>query len=518
MKFDKFMSFCYRILCFSLACLLLAGSVVSCARPVRASAAGADPVDVLGEVRDFKDQYLHNLSVVASAITTDLQNGNFDASSSVGQQIMQSLALQTALGSWITGYYGQPNLEITWNDFEQIPSTITVVGSSASGFYRTSQDGDIKVCNLITVPTTNSGIYSTFITAPDFSFRFEAPSGVYAGFEYQTPSYRTPYYEFGVSNFSNEDLYFGYIGSGLGLTEASTGHGYGFSRNIYISSSSIPVFTSSFALNALSESNPLCGYGVYSSLPSGDAVDKETPWTYYNDVLLDYMENNFSDVPDVYFVFPNGYDPDADPDAPLLPSQNIYNYYVAPPIILGAGAVVAVGGVDFNVFVPVSANPQFTIDGINFQFPQIDNDLHRVWIDSTPYSFPTPEIDIKGHTVEVPDLLRIVVDGVVFYLTEDPTLLINDLIEMALPVGTPDMSPSEAYDYEYYFPTETLADIRLPDSTLPNSVALPSGVTSALPALWAYIYDFIDACGILSILPFLLTASVCAYVVHRLGS
>ena len=95
MKFDKLMEHLYKVLCLTLVILIICGSVVSCiGKPVSASA--VDVTDAVSMVKDFRDQYLHNLGVVEDAILTDIQNGNLDASSSVGRQVLDSFAFQSS--------------------------------------------------------------------------------------------------------------------------------------------------------------------------------------------------------------------------------------------------------------------------------------------------------------------------------------------------------------------------------------------------------------------------------------
>ena len=513
MKFDKFMEISFRILAGFTAALVLLGSIVSCSS-FKASAAGE--IDAAETIITFRDQAIQNFQTLEESVLTDIRNGNLDSTSALGRQILLAVAVQQIAITCppIGDIYNAAEIiagGIPSDFFTDNPTTSIGGTSLGVGTYQSRLDW--KYHSVTLFPVYGLGDY---VVARSDEFEIH---NVYTLSSGSTFNSCVPYFQstssrlevgghFYLSGLVDVRSYDAYT---LNYFQAFRGTNFGnnWIEYNYLEGTSIPLLTYYVAGS---------DHGKYGALAMAydltqETIDTYEPWEYYNNLIQDFR-NTYPDVDNNYFIFPDGYTPPADPIVDL----NVNNVNIAPPIILGAGAIVAVGGVNFDVFVPISASPQMTIDGIDFQFPKIDNDVHRVWIDSQPYEFPTPEIEVKGHTVEVPEMLKLIIDGVEFVLTEDPTLLINDLIEMSLPVGTPSQTPSEAYDYEYYFPTETLADIRLPDTTLPVNSALPSSIVTSMPLIWQYIYDILDASGINTVLPFLLGLGVCGYVVYKLGS
>lgn len=329
MKFDKFMNILYRVFVISLAIFIVVGCVVSCSRPITACAI-VEPHDIASYIRDFYDEYKESLDRIEQALATDINNGTIDQTTALGREYLSALALQSAVVSDPT-LYNAYMLANAYNDGVQEANkfisylennpTINFSGSGACGLYRVYGSNDIKICNINLYP---DGISSSskiiLVDAPDFII-YVVPTDntttvsaqTYINGDLVVKIGRIPYY--GSSNFACESL----NNSLIGFSNNSEVNSGGYSirgdipslMRIYSSGNNYPK---------------ICGQYASSQIPES-SVDTDSPWDYYNDTIIPYMQTNFPDVPDDYYVFPYGYytpEPTEPTEPPTFPNGGIY--------------------------------------------------------------------------------------------------------------------------------------------------------------------------------------------------
>lgn len=345
MKFDKFMNICYRILCLITGIVVLLGFCVSCfGSPLKAKAfSPADPTTWATLVDEWRDEYENNLTSTLQQINQGLANGDIDASTDAGKrflavQALQALALSnpsmgTILHAVDLGLQTVPD----FSAIEDLPDSFTVSGSSFSGLY-SDLSGDVKTISVM--PVTDGTIifgdgFSFIIGFTDDNYvsRSASCSSSVSG-NRVTLTFSTDY---------NGRVFLDPVPSGsingTAVTVPSRSYWISseswlskwgtFSRSFAFSTNSIPVYSShsayDFTYFLAGSPNTIMGYGQHIVLPS-ETIDTQTPWNYYNNTILPYIQQNYPEITNNYLVFPNGWYPSIpDPtEPPTFPNGGIY--------------------------------------------------------------------------------------------------------------------------------------------------------------------------------------------------
>lgn len=205
-------------------------------------------------------------------------------------------------------------------DFSIAPSAVSVSGSSTSGLY-TDSSGTVKTLSIMPVST------GTIISGDGFSYSIgfvddnnvsrpvtctPSASGNRVSFTFATDYANRVFPNPTPSGFINgtpvtaPDRSYWLNSEGWLSKWGTLTFSYMFSTN------SIPSYTSTSPYNFtyfLSTSpNTVMGYAQQIELPPA-TVDTLTPWDYYNNILLPYIQDEFPDLPDLpdYLIFPDGY-------------------------------------------------------------------------------------------------------------------------------------------------------------------------------------------------------------------
>lgn len=477
-KIDSVMGYGFKFLCFAVVFAIIFG-FASCCFAVPAKALSVEDQLLVEDYFSASEQ--------RKGIIEYDYNADEDGNRSVHLSIMglQNLALQA-----------QTEL---YNDLT-ISGTTSISGHGASGLYRVVSGGELKVCNIFAasgwgqVVATSDDWYVTVNVSDPRHDRFRLIEGQ-DSWQYAY-TYVAYFDDASGSNIISLVDSKGYINtlSKHSTTQATVG--------IICNKTGIPIVPQGSNFN-----NPICSFTTSYQLPEVN-FDSSTPWEYYNETLLPYIRENY-DIEDIddYLYFPDGYDPGGQP-APIINNDN--SVLILPPIIAGAGAIINVGGVDFNVSVPLDG--LINIDGIQFQFPKNDNS--KIVIDGVPYDLPLPEISIDDHTIEMPDNNSIIIDGITFEINADGSLTI-DGTNYPLPIGQPETMPPGASDYVMYYEIPTLERINIVDATVtkPNLDAYAGGMT----LVWDSVGRILDASGYSAIIPILLAFSALYYLLFKVG-
>lgn len=316
MKFDKFMNFCFKGLCLCLACFILAGFCVSCFHsPVTACADSVDPVFMAQQADNYRNQLEQNLQAIESAVLTDIKNGNLDATSALGRQYLQAVAIQAACLNSPTfqAIYRSANLVLDGipDDLFYNPSQITIENSGGTGFYydylgelhqtfvqESVGGGVVAYSDQISITISFQDTVLNADTSPI------SVSGA-SGFEYTGTL---------TSAMVKYDDTLDYL-SDIGTT-------FRFPRQkdfvIRYDNSVIPTFN-----RGITATNFYCGLGVSYTLNS-QSIDSDKPWTYYNNTVLPYINDTLPDVPDSIIVFPYGWNVVEPTEPATMPNGGIY--------------------------------------------------------------------------------------------------------------------------------------------------------------------------------------------------
>ena len=299
-----------RLFLSSLA-FIIALAVVSC-RPVSASAAEIS-VGEQTQIYEYLDTSHDGL------INIDFQlDENSDGNRSTRLKIY---ALQQFAFTEQTNFYD--NL-----DFSVAPDSVTVSGGGGVALYKSHIDNGIHSVRMYNISGQGSSLSKPFIASDEFivywnfSNRYGSncifvPVSGYYGCQ------MSPYYSGGRVTFSCPSGYF----SSSTLQVAS---GYDNASRWIIYPGTTPGAISDIQTNfySLSVGNDQpCGYeGQIVVLPSA-SVPTSSPWDYYNNNLLPYIWNTYGHDFDEILVFPEGYEPPAQPttvpvDYPTMPGFN----------------------------------------------------------------------------------------------------------------------------------------------------------------------------------------------------
>ena len=193
MKFDKFMEWCYRALCIFVSAVVVVACVISCSAPVRAH---GEDVELLYQLPDRLQQYYYTgarqLDEVVNAVSTDLSNGDLQASTELAKHVGACYYLQNCLFSGYNSQIGSPGWclgQATYkiydayyheygNDFyNSMPDTIPISSQGYSGFYY--GDGVLYPVNIYYPITDETAFRSrslTLATSPEFTFSVDLTS------------------------------------------------------------------------------------------------------------------------------------------------------------------------------------------------------------------------------------------------------------------------------------------------------------------------------------------------------
>lgn len=358
--------------------------------------------------------------------------------------------------------------------------SFNVSGSGTYGMFRTTLDNDIHFGtwflnsqNLfqsdainLSIDTTNSGY-----TASDMRFRSYVTNTNVLAFNILAPS-------------GSSGEYTIYDSSGYMARNRSTS-GYTYYVATLNVNNAIPIIPSGASIDVYSAYGAMTKGAPMLSLPSATVSD-ETPWAYYNSVLLPYIRQNYNiDNIDNYLWFPNGYTPAVTPDI-FSPSVNFGGVGVGGlgGIIAGAGAIINVGGVGtVNVFAPIQG--QIRIDGVQLQFPVDLPD--SVYVNRNQVSIPTVDpIEIAGHVLDMISNTHFTFDGVDFTINADGTISISGT-PYTLPIGTPTQPDTTPYEYMYEVPTMERIELIEPTIEPVGLSSFKDGITG-LYGLGARLY------------------------------
>lgn len=293
---------------FALSALafVVALALVSC-EPLRGSAAEIGYEEQAG-IYDYLNAGTNGLINIDFRLDED-SDGN-------RSKRLQIYALQSGMLNTQTHIYDNM-------DFSIAPDTVSVSGTYSAGLYRSALDNQIHAVSLASPPALGEyGLSTSFTmaTSDEFSLTVLLNSSdnpirvVSRHFNDGSyfPNYYNGYTSFSIATFhgtiglQSNSYFTGFTHSEYRYGE--DGLGFTISNENYI-----PVNPRDMTFN-LGQITNLGGTGVSTSLPN-DSVDTDKPWEYYNNVLLPYIEQNFSDVPNLpdYLIFPDGYDEPVQP-------------------------------------------------------------------------------------------------------------------------------------------------------------------------------------------------------------
>lgn len=516
MKLDKFMEISFKILAVITACIVIVGAVQSCFHsPVIACAFDAS---VQEGAETYLDTFAQNLNGLSIDWSED-EDGNRHTKLEIVS--LQQLALQN-----------QENFYSSL-DWASAPSTFTVSGSGNSALYRTSAQGSIKVCTIFKVGYTFGDFI--FISAPDFSFKIEAPENYQGSTTIKSDSSSYQYWSVVTRHTTGSRDNVNIVGSGLGIsfsfTNPSSVERY-WKLEKFSQFTAIPIISTSFALGpSYDGSAPTLGITGSNqvTLPS-ETVDTTTPWDYYNNTLRPYIINEYGDdIENIeqYLVFPDGYQPPVQPIEP--PTQNPNSVTPVIPVIIGIPIPIdiddALGNIldALDVFADLLPNGglQINIDGITFQFERGGSGgssgsggSNRVIINGTQYPIPLPDINLDGHIINIPDITHFTFDGVDFVINADSTLTINGKT-YNLPIGQPTTVPVSADEYVYQYEIPTLENLNIVDATL--SAPDLSEYADGINWIWLAVEKVLSESGLMPILIICLSLSAVSYALWKIG-
>ena len=200
--------------------------------------------------------------------------------------------------------------------FENNPS-VTISGTISGGYCYKNGDPNLHMvfCYYGNSLICDSDFFSISVSPADsggsFAYPVSLPTNCFGVFLSNS----------GYSRISYSDS-FGYF------SNFTTGSAY-YSCSVYgkYESSNIPTIYSGSLTNYLAiNSQPasaLCGSGSSVVLPSG-TVDSISPYDYYNNIVLPYIQQNYPTMPDEYIMFPDGWRPQEPQEPSTMPNGGIY--------------------------------------------------------------------------------------------------------------------------------------------------------------------------------------------------
>lgn len=313
-----------KVLCFLSA---VAFFLMVSFEPVRASAVGTD--DVIFTIAQWYDEVEQRIVETEQAVLTDLQNGNLDATTELGKERLRewSLQLLSVQNPVMYSIVHAADLAIQgipdgYEFFENNP-TIVISGSGVCGFYRTTEDGDIKPCTLYSIDGANQSNSYLMASSPDFNVICTLnKTATITPYYQEYPNVYDPYVRIGGQYSGPRDgMKQSWHDEKGYLADYSINYGDFVSSPFAISCylQKIPVIPRGQAPNGT-----LCGLGSSVELPEA-TIETTAPWDYYNTQILPRIP----DLPDNYVIFPDGYIPTVpqDPTEPTYPPGDL----ILPP-------------------------------------------------------------------------------------------------------------------------------------------------------------------------------------------
>ena len=316
-------------------------SVVSC-RPVSASAVEISAGE-RAQIYNYLDASQQGLINIDFQLDQD-EDGN--RSTRLKVYALQHIALQN-MGNFYDSV-----------DFSVAPDTFDLSVSGNCGLFRYSGDNQLHTVTVF----RNS---STIATSDLFNICINANGSnvTFSPYEYDSYSYL-----FGFSaKYSGAAVPFVYDSSGFftGSMHFYTWNNSITTVNCSLSPNSIPNISSGENItNYLSTSSSIYrsvggGNSGFISMPS-TPVNTSRPWTYYNDTLLPYIHDHYGDDYDDLLIFPQGYEPTAQPTT--IP--------VEYPTIPGFDFALETNGTepasDYNYNLPELPTKEIAVPGFDF--------------------------------------------------------------------------------------------------------------------------------------------------------
>lgn len=284
----------------NLVCAALVGAsfVACCFQPIHANAVDVSVGEQAG-IYDYLNAGGENLGLIDFRLDDDS-----DGNRSVRLQIY---GLQSAMISAQSQIYDNM-------DFSVAPSSVSVSGSSLTGLYKSALDNKI---HSVTQSLGSSDFTSPVAWSDEFSLSFSVTN-------YSSGSMTSSFRSGSSERIDHDGHYYvssapyilSFPNSSYFTNPYSKSYSWGTDRTtgislIISSSGSIPTLDRS--LNWSNFVDKIIGEIIGANAVSVDlppaTVDTLTPWDYYNNTLLPYIQNEFPDLPDLpdLLIFPDGY-------------------------------------------------------------------------------------------------------------------------------------------------------------------------------------------------------------------
>lgn len=509
------MDFLYKFLVFLVVCCVVAGFCISCFQSPVSAHAELSASD-FAQIQYYLESAKQNENAIDFQLSTD-EDGNRNVR-------LQIKTLQDSYFKSAGDFYGQEDFNLS-----TAPNSVSFGGSYSGGLYVSAIDGQVH--SIHNSSFTSSGLvcssdeFSLYFNSTDSANTIEFTPYIY------TSGSGTMYKGTTLSRYSLGDVALtlsqsGNYFSGFPRTKSySGGTGQGQQFYTYILGSGAPSLLSRSDFNYFFDNGVQIGSaGVSVELPEDD-VPTVSPWDYYNDELLPYIKENF-DLPnlDDFLVFPDGYQVPNSPinpdfNVPIVAGGGIAAGFVFAPIILGAGAIVDLGGLNFDIYAPI--DDFLRVDGINFSFPVDKSITNAVNINGEIHEVPSREpftiIDIDGNerTLNFTDINHFTIDGTPFVRNLDGTITIDNDITLTLPVGVPETLASGANDLIYAYELPTLEHLNIVDSSL--SAPDLSGYATNISTIWVWAKKIYTDSGLLQPLLICLSLSLVGYGLWKIA-
>lgn len=499
MKFDRIMEHCFRVFCIVTAFTIFVAAVTSCVGGT--ISVGAVEISAESDYSEYLSAYGQNLNGIDFQLSND-EDGNRNVR-------LKIFGMQQALLEDQTNIFNS----IDWGS---PPEAVDISYSGLTALYY-NPENVVKPVSLHLVENKNYKGNNIFISSPEFNFIFDYSgdgSDTYSFYYYNTDGNNINY-DFNFNAFYTGSARYGF----QTLNNLYTSYIRNFSapasmsQTYIIHTDHIPKFN---GVGTLSGNIVVGGLGQQTNLIT-DIIDTNTPWEYYNDTFLPYIHENYGYDYDEYLVFPDGYQlPVVPTEPPMIPpivdGGGVVVGGIFAPIILGAGAILDLGGLNLDVFAPIDG--LIRLDGIDIQFPLDDSD-NRVVINNRYFPVPSAEpFEIDGHIFNFDDLFHFEFDGISFIRNPDNTLTIEDT-DYNYPIGTPEITPSEAYDMVYEYQIPTIENINVVDARL-EAPELDE-FANVTNFLWACITRVLNDSGMMPFVMVAISISAVSFVLWKVG-
>lgn len=352
-------------MCIVVACVVAFGSAVSCfCKPLKASAVDADLIKE--SITHYITVFNNNYSVALQAFQHDLNNGTFDATSSLARQAGKQVMLQYLNMMTLNGFGYDDMWNVDWNN---LPNSISFSGHGTSGFYISALDNNIHVVSFS--EPIKTGLYNNINAELGFSdefiygYNYSPHSPASGGFSVESIQYSYHNFRIMLSTTSSYSLdckgltsnYFNWSRDSVTFNLNSSNLYRIFTSVTIDASSDIQVLSRNASLSTYQDYNKNIGWcGIEYDLPEG-SIDSISPWDYYNNILLpqliQFFNDNHVENYDKYLVFPEGYTP------PLQPDPTEPGTMPSGGISIGSNNNI---DIDINVYYPTDESGQPVTD------------------------------------------------------------------------------------------------------------------------------------------------------------